>query len=76
MSQDIGEVAGNIWHALDEKKELPISQISKMIKAKDAITYQGLGWLAREGKLCYRTEGRRTFISLNEPALLGRPVKA
>ena len=68
MLQSISEVAGNIWNTLNEKKELPISQISKMIEAKDTVTYQGLGWLAREGKLCYRTEGRRTFVSLNEPA--------
>lgn len=66
MLQDIGEVAGNIWQALNKNKEMPISQISKTIKAKDVVTYQGLGWLAREGKVCYRTEGRRTFISLNE----------
>lgn len=68
MLQNIGEVAGNIYNALNENEELPISQISKMIDAKDTVTYQGLGWLAREGKLCYRTEGRRTFVSLNEPA--------
>jgi hypothetical protein len=28
------------------------------------ITYQALGWLAREGKIEYRSEGRMTFVSL------------
>ena len=67
MLQNIGEVAGSIWHALNKNKEMPISQISKIIKEKETVTYQGLGWLAREGKLNYRTKGRRIFISLNEP---------
>ncbi|MGR9052824.1 MAG: winged helix-turn-helix domain-containing protein [Gammaproteobacteria bacterium] len=66
MLENIGVVAGNIWQELNRNEELPISQISKIIKEKDTITYQGLGWLAREGKISYRSKGRQILVSLNE----------
>jgi len=66
MKQDIGQVAGSIWQALKKENELAISQIPKAIDERNPVTYQGLGWLAREGKLNYRTEGKRTFVSLTD----------
>jgi len=54
MEDKIGEVAGNIWKLLSKSGEMPASKISKALKETDPVIYQGLGWLAREGKLRYR----------------------
>jgi len=64
MKRDIGKVAGAIWQALREENELSITQIPKTIDETGPVSYQGLGWLAREGKVHYRNEGKRTFVSL------------
>lgn len=64
MHEVIGEVAGRVWQTIEKKGEMPLTQIAKTVKEKDPMVYQALGWLAREGKIVYRTEGNRTFVSL------------
>ncbi len=63
MKEKIGTSAGEIWRILQKNGEVAISKLPKMLKESDNITYQALGWLAREGKIEYRTEGRNTFVS-------------
>ena len=64
MKEKIGTSAGKIWRVLKKSDEVAISKLPKMLKENDTITYQALGWLAREGKIEYRSEGRTTFVSL------------
>jgi hypothetical protein len=64
MHEKIGEVAGRIWKLLREKGEVSISQLPKSLKETDVITYQALGWLARESKIEYHTRKNRTSVSL------------
>ena len=64
MITEIGKTAGRIWDILQQKDELTISQLPKALKVKESLVYQGLGWLAREGKIEYRTQGNKTIISL------------
>lgn len=66
MKEMIGMAAGKIWKALSQKDAATISQIPKLIKEKDSLAYQALGWLAREGKIEYRTQGNKTYVSLNK----------
>ena len=66
MEEKIGETAGNIWKLLGKKGEMSVSQVSKALKETDAVVYQGLGWLAREGKLRYRKKGKVTYVSVSE----------
>ena len=49
--EEIGEVAGEIWHVLQERGEISLSGIVSAIKASQSTVYMGLGWLAREDKL-------------------------
>ncbi len=63
MKEKIGTSAGEIWRILQKNGEVAISKLPKMLKKSDSVVYQALGWLAREGKLEYRTEGRNTFVS-------------
>ncbi len=64
MKTQIGDTAGRIWKALQDKDEIAVSQLPKIVKERDALVYQGLGWLAREDKISYRIDGNKTYVSL------------
>ena len=65
MEERIGQAAGQIWQALAEaKKSVNIADLGKLTKLKTQLAYQGLGWLAREGKIVYQTNGAKTSVSL------------
>ena len=70
MKQRIGEIAGDIWRTLSEKDEVNITQLPRILKEKNTAVYQALGWLAREDKINYRTEGEKVFVSLNEAEIM------
>lgn len=49
MITEIGIVAGDIWHFLDQKGDVLLSDLVKGVdKPRDNIL-MSLGWLAREG---------------------------
>ncbi len=49
MITEIGIVAGEIWHYLDQHGEVKLSDLVKGIdKSRDNVL-MSLGWLAREG---------------------------
>jgi len=66
MKEKIGTSAGKIWQVLKKSDEVAISKLPKMLKENNTIIYQALGWLAREGKIEYRSEGLTTFVSLTK----------
>ena len=48
----IGNNAGLVWNALNEKNNQTVKELKKATKIKtDKVLYAALGWLAREGKL-------------------------
>ncbi|MDP2938433.1 MAG: winged helix-turn-helix domain-containing protein [Candidatus Omnitrophota bacterium] len=49
MITEIGIVAGDIWHFLDEHGEVMLSALVKGIDRPRDITLMSLGWLSREG---------------------------
>ena len=69
MKDQIIEAAGKTWKTLAEKGESSIEQLSKIINEKEPITYQALGWLAREDKINYTIKNNKTFVSLVEAEL-------
>jgi len=59
-------MAGRIWKTLGKKGRVDILKLSQILNEKEFIVYQGLGWLAREGKIDFhKTEGR-TLVSLSQ----------
>ena len=46
-----GEAAGKVWQFLSTNGPAPAARIQKGIGENAALTHQGIGWLAREGKL-------------------------
>jgi hypothetical protein len=61
---EIGEVAGQIWHYLEESGPVTMTQLAKEIAAPRDVVMQGVGWLAREGKVAFVNGGRSKRIGL------------
>lgn len=64
MIQQIGENAGRVWNHLREHPGRQLDQVSKELKLKDSLTFMAIGWLAREGKLAFKEDGKRPRVSL------------
>ncbi|MFH0762393.1 MAG: winged helix-turn-helix domain-containing protein [Candidatus Omnitrophota bacterium] len=54
MITEIGIVAGEIWHFLDQHGETSLSVLGKGIDRTEDIVLMSLGWLAREGHVILR----------------------
>lgn len=56
MITNIGIVAGDIWHYLDEHGKIKISELLKQLDKPRDIILMSLGWLAREGHVLVEPE--------------------
>ena len=68
MITEIGIVAGEIWHYLDEHGEIKFSGLVKGIERPKELTLMSLGWLAREGHVIVREDGNDLRVSLRTPS--------
>ena len=64
MITEIGIVAGDIWHYLDQHKSATLSQIIKGIDKKRDAVLMSIGWLAREGHVILEDQGGDYKITL------------
>lgn len=66
MEEKIGTNAGKVWAQLDAAGRQNVKELRKVTKLKEKDLYAALGWLAREGKLCFEEEdnGKELFVSL------------
>ena len=63
MIMEIGIVAGDIWHYLDENGSADIKELTKGIGKEKDLILMGLGWLAREGHVdVERSKGYRVNL--------------
>ena len=64
-TERIGEVAGEVWNLLAETEAgLTLSQIKKKIDGTGDEVVAAVGWLAREDKLSFEAQARKTLIAL------------
>ena len=68
MIIEIGIVAGEIWHFLDEKGEVSLSDLIKGIDRSPDNILMSLGWLAREGHVILVKINNDYRISLRKDA--------
>ena len=66
MITEIGIVAGDIWHFLDEHGEVMLSVLLRGIDRPRDITLMSLGWLAREGHVILQQASGDYRISLRK----------
>ena len=64
MITEIGIVAGEIWHYLDEHGEGFFAKVVAGIERSRELALMSLGWLAREGHLIVRREGNDFHVAL------------
>ena len=65
MIMQTGIVAGDIWHYLDTKGNVKLSELEKFIGKPRDLILMSLGWLAREGHVLVEGEDDYT-ISLRK----------
>ena len=66
MITEIGIVAGDIWHFLDQNGEVTLSYLIKGIDKPRDNVLMSLGWLAREGHVILQQLGSEYKISLRK----------
>jgi hypothetical protein len=65
LDQDeIGSVAGLVWHTLSEQGDQSLAALKKAVDAPGDLVLAAIGWLAREGKLNFDASNRALKISL------------
>ena len=69
MKEQVIQTAGKAWRFLGQNGEANVATLPKVLKEKETVVYQALGWLAREDKINYSIKNRRTFVSLVEGEL-------
>ncbi|MBU0547786.1 MAG: winged helix-turn-helix domain-containing protein [Candidatus Omnitrophica bacterium] len=68
MIIEIGIVAGEIWHYLDQYGEVSLSVLVKEIERSPDNVLMSLGWLAREGHVILVKINNDYQISLRKDA--------
>ena len=63
-NETIGATAGQVWSALADNGGQSLAALKKAIGAPDDQVLLALGWLAREDKLAFETNGRTITVSL------------
>ncbi len=66
MIIEIGIVAGDIWHFLDQHGEATLSRLIKGIDKPRDNVLMSLGWLAREGHVVLQQIGGEYKINLRK----------
>ena len=61
---NIGVTAGTIWAVLEENGPLSMTKLREIVAEPENLVMQGLGWLAREDKICIEEKGRTRVVSL------------
>ena len=68
MITEIGIVAGEIWHFLDQRGEVTLAELVKGTDKSRENVLMSLGWLAREGHVLLQQIGSDYRISLRKDA--------
>ena len=58
MITEIGIVAGEVWHYLDKHGEVFFSKLVAGIGQPRDLSLMSVGWLAREGHVIVKEEGK------------------
>jgi hypothetical protein len=64
MTEEIGTMAGVIWHTLEANGEMTLPKLKKELKAGSPLFDWAIGWLAREDKIMLTSEKRSIRVCL------------
>jgi len=58
---EIGIVAGEIWHYLDQHGEVSLNELARGIERQRDLVLMSVGWLAREGHVIVKEDGQQDY---------------
>ena len=64
MLENIGSIAGAVWHYLEGNDKVSVTKLAREIGEKERAVLMALGWLAREDKLDFEKRGNGIYITL------------
>ena len=64
MITQIGLVAGDIWHYLENHEDVTFKELDKHIQKSTDLILMGLGWLSREGHVIVEEKDGDYEVSL------------
>jgi len=64
MITQIGLVAGDIWHYLEQHEGVTFKELTEHIQKSTNLILMGLGWLAREGHVIMEKKDGDYEVSL------------
>jgi hypothetical protein len=64
--ESVGEIAGLVWRYLKDNGAVTLSKLAREMDAPRDLVMQGVGWLAREGKIVYISGSGFKKIALDE----------
>ena len=64
--QAVGETAGRVWEWLQRNGKANLTTVEREVEVPAAVVHMAIGWLAREGKLELRQDGRQIQLWLTE----------
>lgn len=65
-SVEVGNTAGDVWQALATHGPQSLANLKKQVPLPGDLVVAAVGWLAREGKLSFRPNGRTVLVELRE----------
>jgi Winged helix-turn-helix domain (DUF2582) len=66
MTEEIGTMAGAIWHRLEANGEMTLTKLKRELNAGSPLFDWAIGWLAREDKITLNAEKRATRVRLKD----------
>jgi hypothetical protein len=66
MEVEIGKAAGEIWQYLHTHGAVSWPRLQRGTRLSARLLAMGVGWLSREGKLCFVEEHRVMKLSLQD----------
>jgi hypothetical protein len=67
VEQVIAECAERIIALLGSRGEVNLLRLSELLTERSLITYQALGWLARDGRVLYAQRGNQFYVRARPP---------
>jgi hypothetical protein len=64
MNEQVGEIAGKIWHMLNDHGPQTLAQLKKRLNDSGEVVGFALGWLAREDKIEISQEKKSYKVAL------------
>lgn len=60
----IGEAAGNVWKALEERGPQTLAALMEEVNAPQSLFFMAIGWLSREAKVRFESADGDYLVSL------------